>query len=465
MAHGVSATAQQVEKLPTSLKVGWGLGSIGTQIILNGQSLLLLFYFVSILKLEPALAGTLLFAAKLFDAALAPVIGTWSDRAVTRWGRRRPFLFAGALICGAGLFYIFNAPSAHPVALLVGLMLMSVGYSLFNIPYIAMPAEMTDSPVERTAIMSWRVAFVGVGTMIAMSLLPLLIKHWGGDRAAYGMMGSVAAALTVITMLATFTMTSQARATQSMGEPFSLREMGAAIASNRPFACLLAAKLLQLIGLAAMSASIFFFFKQVLKGGESTLALWGLIANGVSILSMLVWPAIGKRYGKVPVYCIGVIGFALFGFSWLLAGPETETWAVMFRAVGIGVFAGGLSLMGQSILPDTIAVDYARTGLRREGVFAGAYSFVEKASFAIGPMIVGFLFQAMGYATKGSLGGDPRAVYLAVGLVSPLAYALSVVPLLALGRALKAYQLSPEAIAAAAHVQTGGAALGTATSR
>lgn len=442
MASSAAQSPSASDRLSTRLKVGWGLGSIGTQILLNSQSLLLLYYFVAILKLEPAMAGTILFAAKLFDAALAPIIGSWSDRVNTRWGRRRPFLFAGAFLCAGGLFFIFNTPSANPVVLLSALMLISLGYSCFNIPYMAMPAEMTDSPIERTSIMSWRIAFVGVGTAIAISLLPPLAKLWGGDAAAYGKMGLVAAFLTFIAMMTSFATTGAARATQSKGEPFSLKAMLVAISSNGPFAFLLGAKLFQLVGLAAMSASILFFFKQVIGGGESMLALWGLVANGASILSMLVWPIVSKRYGKVPVYAAAVLLYALFGFSWLFAGPGESTVAILIRAVGGGVFAGGLSLMGQSLLPDTIAVDHVRTGLRREGVFAGAYSFVEKASFALGPMLVGFVFQIMGFATHGAAGGDPRAVYFAVGVLSPLLYALSIIPLLGMRRSLAAYYKS-----------------------
>ncbi|MGZ5921094.1 MAG: MFS transporter, partial [Rhizomicrobium sp.] len=242
MANSATALPTRDESLPTSLKVGWGLGSVGTQIVLNAQSLLLLFYFVTILKLEPALAGSILFGAKLFDAALAPIVGSWSDRTGNRWGRRRPFLIAGAILSGAGMLFIFNVPSGKVLVLLPCLMLISLGYSFFNIPYIAMPAEMTDSPTERTAIMSWRIAFVGIGTMVATTLLPLLIKYWGGGRPAFGMMGAVAAALTAITMLATFALTRPARATQSTGEPFSLAAMVGAIATNRPFAILLVAK-------------------------------------------------------------------------------------------------------------------------------------------------------------------------------------------------------------------------------
>ncbi|WP_167073386.1 MFS transporter [Sphingomonas vulcanisoli] len=444
MATVESMSPIPTDRLPTPLKIGWGFGSVGTQIVLNGQSLLLLFFFVTVLKMEPALAGTILFGAKLFDAVLAPIVGTWSDRTNSRWGRRRPFLLAGGILCAAGLFCVFNTPTANPLVLLASLMLISLGYSFFNIPYMAMPAEMTDSPIERTSIMSWRIAFVGVGTALATTLLPLVAKAGGGGKAAYGTVGVVAAVLTLIAMLITFAVTGRARATSSSGERFSFTAMIGAITSNGPFAFLLAAKLCQLIGLAAMSASILFFFKQVIGGGESMLALWSLFGNAASIASMLVWPYFSKRYGKVAVYAAAVLLYSVFGFSWLLAGPGESTLGVLIRAVGGGVFAGGLSLMGQSLLPDTMAVDFVRSGMRREGVFAGAYSFVEKASFALGPMAVGFIFQIMGFATHGVAGGDPRAVYAAVGLLSPGLYLLSILPLLGMRRSLAAYYRSPE---------------------
>jgi GPH family glycoside/pentoside/hexuronide:cation symporter len=424
-------TSARSGSISLPLKAGWGLGSVGTQIILFSQSLLLLYYFTMILDLQPALAGSLLFGAKIFDALLAPVVGSWTDRLRTRIGRRRPFLLAGAILSSAGLYFVFNPPTPAPLVLLLGLMLISLGYSSFNIPYLAMTAEMTDSPVERTSLMSWRIAFVGVGTLVATSLLPVVAKLGGGNRAGYGLTGMVAAALVLASMLSTFLLTARARATVSVGEPFSIRAMIGAVLANRPFGYLLLAKILQLVGLAASSASMLFFFKDVIGGNEGTLALWGGVANGISIVSMLVWPTIGRRYGKVAIYGLSVVGYSAFGFSWLLTGPGTGMTAILLRAFGSGIFVGGLLLMGQSLIPDAIGEDFLRTGLRREGIFAGAYSFVEKASSAIGPMIVGFLFQFMGFSTHGSsAGGDTRAVYLCVAVIPPLAYLLSLWPVL-----------------------------------
>lgn len=436
--------------LPTGLKAGWGIGSVGTQVVLFSQSALLLYFFSAVLGLEPAVAGGLLFAAKLFDAALAPAVGGWSDRAVTRFGRRRPFLLAGSLLSAAGLAVVFNPPAVSLPVLFAALVLISLGYSAFNIPYLAMTAEMTDSPLERTALMSWRIAFVGVGTIIATALLPMVARAGGGGAEGYGRAGLVAAVLVLLTMGIAFLATRGARATASRGERHSLAEMVRAVASNRAFAWLLFAKLLQLVGLAASSASMLYFFKAVIGGDEKMLAITGAVSNGVSILSLAFWPALGKRYGKVPLYALSVVGFALVGFSWLLAGPGTTLAGVVARAAASGVFVGGLLLMGQSLIPDAIALDHERTGLRREGVFAGAYSFVEKGSSALGPMIVGGLFQLLGFSLRGPGGPpDPTAAYLAAAVIPPAAYLLSAWPALRIGRSLQAAAAARAAAAAA----------------
>ena len=425
--------------LATALKAGWGFGSVGTQVLLFSQSLLLLFFFTTVLGLQPGVAGALLFAGKLFDAFIAPLVGNASDRAASRFGRRRPFLLAGAVLCAAGLLLVFHPPIVSIPGLFAALILISIGYSCFNIPYLAMSAEMTDSPAERTSLMSWRIAFVGVGTLIATSLLPLISRTGGGGAVGYSRVGIVAAAIVFLAMTVAFFATRPARGTVTRGETASPLAMFAAVASNRPFTWLLVAKLLQLVGLAASAASMLFFFKNVIGGGESMLAVWGAVSNLVSIASMAFWPAIGRRFGKVPVYAVSVIGFALVGFTWLLAGPGTELAGVIVRSAASGVFIGGLLLMGQSLIPDVIATDFARTGLRREGLLSGAYSFVEKASSALGPMVVGGLFQLMGFGVAGSAArNDPQAVYLAAAVVPSMAYLLSAWPIWRIGVSLRA---------------------------
>lgn len=101
--------------IPTRIAAFWGLGAFATTTMLNGVSIVLLFFLVNFVKLEPVMAGGLLFASKLFDACIDPVIGLLSDRTVSRFGRRRPWLLGASFFCGLSFALLFNVPvSASP---------------------------------------------------------------------------------------------------------------------------------------------------------------------------------------------------------------------------------------------------------------------------------------------------------------------------------------------------------------
>jgi len=70
-----------------------------------------------------------------------------------------------------------------PAAAIV-LLLNATGYALFNVPYLAMPAEMTTDCGARTRLISFRVAGVAAGQLFASSNGPLLIVWFGVARRA-----------------------------------------------------------------------------------------------------------------------------------------------------------------------------------------------------------------------------------------------------------------------------------------
>ncbi len=422
------------ERLRTAQKFGWGVGSLGSVTVINVQSLLLLFYLTSILGVSPVLAGTLLFATKIVDAVFAPIVGARSDRTTSAMGRRRPYLLAGAFISAISVAAIFNPPiggDATVVWITIALVGLALGYSLFNVPYLAMPAEMTSSPAERTSIMSWRIGFVSFGGLVA-AFAPALAKAAGGGPRGYGVMGLAVAAIVLVAMLVAF------RASRTLyGGPASTGGGGTyarfgVVFGNRPFMLIIAAKVLQLIGLASISASLLFMVKYVIEGNEVLIAAYGGSAGLTAMAAMPLWVWLGKRWSKKTLYILSCLCFAAVTLSWLLASPAETALTLAIRGVAAGLFSGGLLLMGQSMLPDAIDWDCKRSGERREGVYAGAYSFVEKASMALGPLLVGFILQAFHFAPRQAVQSPEALTGIIIGAaVLPAAcYALSVIPLL-----------------------------------
>jgi len=95
----------------------------------------------------------------------------------------------------------------------------------------------------------------------------------------------------------------------------------------------------------------------------------------------------------------------------------------MLRALVLAMSNGGMLLMGQSLLPDVMEYDYRRTGLRREGLYAGLYSFVEKLAFATAPLTLGILLSSMGFVP-----GLPRTALQPESALLAITLAMAVIP-------------------------------------
>ena len=145
------------------LHFGWGIGTLGASMLLNSFAALQLFYLTNVLGIAIATASLVLFAAKIWDWIANPLMGWISDRTQTRWGRRRPYLLLGGLVAG-GAFIVFFTSALTPVSqslvlVTLSLALVGTGYTIFNVPYMAMPSELVDDYKERTKMISWRVFF------------------------------------------------------------------------------------------------------------------------------------------------------------------------------------------------------------------------------------------------------------------------------------------------------------------
>jgi GPH family glycoside/pentoside/hexuronide:cation symporter len=355
-----------------------------------------------VVGLEPGVAGTLVFVSKLFDAATDPVMGVLSDRARFRSGRRRPFLVAGAFVSALSFALLFTIPqfaseTTTIVYVLGVLLLYTLGYTIFNVPYMAMPAEMTDGYHERSSLHSYRVVAISIGSSIAGALAPILLQVFGEGREAYRVIAIAFAALIFASMVYCWFGTREARFTFSGQSTHSALGQVRLILTNQPFLWLIATKALQLLGIASAGATMLFFITAYLRIPLANLAVFALLSTLVTMLTMpaIIW--LSKRIGKRNGYLLATTIFVVYCLSWLAAEPGEPLLAYYARAILVGACLGGNILLANSMLTDTIDLDARRSGMRREGVFAAMYSFVEKTAGALGPLLVGWILQFVGF--------------------------------------------------------------------
>ena len=389
------------DKVAVPVVVGWAVGSFATTTMLNGVSIVLLYFLVTFVKIEPVIAGALLFGSKILDVLTDPPMGMLSDKTQSRFGRRRPYLLGAAFFCGLSFALLFNIPETSTtftyLFIVAALAMYALAYTAFQVPYMAMPAEMTDDYHERTKIMSWRVVFMTLGNMAGFAGAPALVGMLGDDRMAYNQMGMVYGVLIAATMFVCFFGTAHARQTSATEQRVPLSTHLSWLVRNKPLMILMGTKIAIYTGLSANIAVALFFISSVLKMGPAMLGLFGGVQALTSIAFMPVCAWASKKIGKKPAYVISLLGFCTAVLSWLLATPDEPVAIFAGRAFFIGMFAAGAHLYGQSMLMDTFAWDYQQTGVRREGILAASFSFVEKACLALGPLIIGVLLSSMGF--------------------------------------------------------------------
>ncbi|MBT6962294.1 MAG: MFS transporter, partial [Rhodospirillaceae bacterium] len=370
-----------------------------------------------------AVTAALLFAvSKFYDAFTDPVMGVISDRTRSRWGRRRPYLLAGSVLCAVTFVLLFSVPvfeSQNAVILYMGalLILFATAYTLFNVAHLAMPVEMTANHQERSQMFSYRAGAIGLGTILGGFFGPMIIEANGGGREGHAVMSWFLGSLIFVTMLACFWLTRNApfRAPQTTHK-YSFTEKLRSAAANRPFIFLLSAKMFVLMTSAMNTGTVAFFTSRVLHLSDRWLGFYFLCYGGALLLSQPLWLKIIKMIGKRKVYLITALIYAPVSASWMLADSSEHAAFFFIRVVLIGAMTGAILLASQSMLPDVIEYDHRRTGLTREGLFAGVYTTVEKFASAIGVAITGAVLGAMGYiaSTGGQTVVQPQSAITAI---------------------------------------------------
>ena len=421
------------------LRFNFGTGALGMAIVLNTLGGILAPFMTNFLGISAGAAAALILASKLYDMVTDPLMGVISDRTNTRWGRRRPYLLLGGVVTAAGFSLIFNPPAFDNATLLgawvLGALLLTyTGYTLFNVPFLAMPAEMTTNYHARTSLMSWRTLFINIGALIAVSSYAL-VERLGNDRGAHGVMGLIYAALIAGGSIYCFFGLASARQTSAPKRartPPIRRQIGT-IVENRPLMNLLGAKLCQLLGLASASAAGVYFKVVILEMSYSQTTLFLVVNIAVILATIPFWNLVSRKYGKRPLYMIATACFALTTSTWLLATAADPLEYIFVRAVFLGFFASGVIILGAALLPDAVEYDYLRTGMRREATMSAFYATVEKFAFAAGPALALWLLGAFGYqsGTEGMQIEQPasaiNAIYVSAGLAPALLYGLSLI--------------------------------------
>ncbi|MCE1195091.1 MFS transporter [bacterium] len=402
-------------RLTLRTKLGYGVCDLGGNLFFTVGSFIVMKYLTDVVGLSPWLSGLALSVGRVLDAFSDPIVGSLSDRTATRFGRRRPYMFVGAILLFATMVFFFRNPRLESQAALFAwaaisyTLLAAVAYTLVNIPYSSLTPELTQDYNERTSLNAYRFAFAIVGTLLgAGAALPLISavsgaaivdNKWVGDPSAgYQVLGIAFGAAMAVTAL--ITVFSVRETTSHIARPkagfVNIVKDYLSTFKNKPFLLILLPWTLNITGVTVLSTMLQYYFTNVLNQPDKvTMAMLLLLV--VAIAFIPIWTAVSKRIGKKWSYIIGMLGVAAGVLLIFLAGPSASTGTLyaLVAFCGIG-FSTGYALPW-SIIPDAIDYDFLNTGENREGLYYGIWTFSSKLGQAISALIIGALLSLTRY--------------------------------------------------------------------
>jgi Na+/melibiose symporter-like transporter len=381
------------------VRAGYGFGSVATGTFGTVPGLMLLPYLTDTLGIAAGIAGVIVFLPKAWDVVLNPIAGRISDRSTDPRGPRRPYLLRAGLALAFFFALLFAAPDMgskvlEAIWVLVVFVACATAYAFFQVPYVAMPAEITDDYDERTRLMTWRVAILAFAIMLSGASAPAIRDALGG-RAGYRVMGVAIAVLLVIGVVGAYVGTRSApigRVTPGTG---TLREQLRVVARARDFRLLLSTFVIQALATGAMLAGVAYVSRWVLADKAAATILFVCFV-GPALLLTPVWSAVGQRIGKKRGYVISSLVLALAALLLLWARSAPAWWVYAATAL-VGVGYAGAQVFPMAMLPDAAAVDARRTGENRAGVYTGVWTAGETLGLALGPGLYAAVLAAGGY--------------------------------------------------------------------
>ncbi|NNC97221.1 MAG: MFS transporter [Gammaproteobacteria bacterium] len=416
------------------IKLGYGIGQAADGAKQAAFNTFLLFYYNQVLGLPATLAGLAALIALAVDAITDPMMGQISDRFRSKWGRRHPFMFAGALPFAIAMYALFTPVSGLSTYALFAWMVfwavtLRLMLTVFFVPHLALGAELSDDYHERTSLIGYRVFFTYTA-ILSLSIIVLMTFLKNTEAYPNGMLnpdgypmlgllcgvvGGLAMLLSAFTTRSTIPLLKQPAATSDKRNPlFAVIDVFKALKLDS-FRVIFSANLLFNI-MAGVIQALLIYVATYVYGFDSKYFAFLTLALVISVICA-PWIAqlVSKRIGKKNTLAVSIFLGASIAFAplivYLLFGLDfmnlDQKLIFVFVCNGFGnAFFIAYVIMIDSMITDTIDENELLTGRREEGLFFAARAFCTKASYGLGAFFAGLSLDIIKFPKQ----ADPRDV-------------------------------------------------------
>ncbi|MEN8192178.1 MAG: MFS transporter [Bacteroidota bacterium] len=370
-----------------------------------------------------AAIATVLLLGRIFDAVTDPLIGYFSDRTKSKFGKRKPWIAIGIPIAMVSIVFMFMPPASAGVFYFAFWSIaIFISWTLIDIPHIAWGTEISHDYNERSRIMTAREVAGTIGAALFM-VAPILMQPWTGNTDIGPEVMSIAgwSVAILLPIFMFFALRNVPIGKHVSTHTVNLFDFVKSVKVNKPFLRYMGAYISELIGIGIWLGTFYIFTDTYLGIGDKFAYLM-LTAWLIRIITAPLWLKWLIRFGKHKVWGTSIFLIVVIVPLALLITPGPSAFVPMLIYILIlGFVETGSQFAPRAIYGDVIDYDTLKTGSNKAGSFFAIGGLIGKAALAIGGSMAFYLMSAFDFKVDGGNSDYQNlGLFLAYAVVPPV---------------------------------------------
>ena len=413
-----------MRKVTYGTTIAYGMPGLGAGYMYLLMSLYVMKFSTDVLLIAPAVMGVIFSISRIWDAVSDPIAGYLSDRTTFKFGRRRTWMLLSFIPISFGFLAVFSPPESMQgqsldLWMMIAILSFYSAITLFNVPHMALGAELSEDYHERTRLFGVRHIGFTLGSILSLVSMSLLISEENSPTGDVRELASNLAFFAVAAMsLMIFFSVSRLKENPEFQNRVNKNPFKAFrdVWVNPHAKILIIVLFIENLGGAVIGVLTLYVTQYIVEAPAwAPLIIFAYMLP--SALSVPLWIPLSRRFGKIRlwVFSLALTGISFGGiFIIPFLDSVTDRLIVMFIGATLGGMAAGCGgAIGPSVKGDVIDYDEYLTGERKEGSYFAALNFVFKSATGIMLLVTGFVLQFSGFIPN-----QPQTMEVKIALIS-----------------------------------------------
>ncbi len=401
-------------KLSWLQRIGFGSGDMAQNLIYQTLSIWLLFFYTNVYGLDPGVAAVMFLVVRLVDVLWDPIVGTFVDKSTPKWGKYRSWLILGGIpLAGFSILCFWNGFSGSVAYAYFTYVLMSMSYTLVNVPYGALNSSLTRDTDEITILTSTRMFMANLGALIVKSA-PMVIAIFAPMAAdgkaitntveaapAWFITMTIFALAGLVLLIFCFSQCKE-RVVMDQNESANVKvsDLWMEFLRNRPLRVLAFFFITAFAMMSVGNAADAYFMTYNVGADEIMTTAFMWLGTIPAFIFMPLVPAIKRAIGKKGMFYV-FLGTAIVGMGMMYLFVSVESlkqfWllciAQFVKSTGIIVATGYM----WALVPEVVSYGEYTSGRRIAGIVNALTGIFFKAGMALGGVVPGLVLAIVGF--------------------------------------------------------------------